>query len=296
MTGTDPSVTVLGLGAMGRVLAQTLVARGRPVTVWNRTPGRAATLVDAGATAAATVREAVAAGGPVVVCLLDHASVRETLEPVADALHGRTIIDLTTTTPGEARELASLAVAWGAIHLDGAIMATPPMIGHAGAQILYSGPRAAFEAHREWLDVWAESRWESEDAGRASLLDLAILGAMYPMFAGFLQGAAMVRSAGLDVEGFAARAAPFLAAMTGSFGATAAVLDSGDFSGPAQSLNWTSTALDTITRAAREQGVDPAPVEMVRRLVRDQIDAGHGDDGLDRAVDALQTHSERTPA
>jgi shikimate 5-dehydrogenase len=34
-------VTVLGMGAMGRALAATLVESGRSVTVWNRTPGRA---------------------------------------------------------------------------------------------------------------------------------------------------------------------------------------------------------------------------------------------------------------
>lgn len=35
-------VTVLGLGPMGRALASAFLAAGHPVTVWNRTPGRAA--------------------------------------------------------------------------------------------------------------------------------------------------------------------------------------------------------------------------------------------------------------
>lgn len=288
MTDTELPVTLLGTGAMGRALAGTLLDDGRPVTLWNRTPGRAADLLARGATGAATVREAVTAGGPVVVCLLDHAAVHATLDPVADALRGRTIVNLTTSTPAEARELASWSAEHGIAHLDGAIMATPPMIGGPGAQILYSGQRTVFDAHRELLDRWAASTYDGADAGRASLLDLAMLAAMYAMFTGFLHGAAMARAGGVTAVGFAERATPFLAAMTESFAASAAVLDSGDFSAPPQSLDWTGTALDTIGRASREQGVDPAPVDLLRALVRQQIDAGHGADDLGRIVEGLR--------
>ena len=294
MTDTRLPVAVLGTGAMGRALAGALLDDGRPVTVWNRTPGRAAGLLARGATGAATVPEAVAAGGPVIVCLLDHASVHAILDPAAGALRGRTVVILTTTTPAEARELASWSAERGIRYLDGAIMATPPMIGGPGAQILYSGPRAVFDAHRDLLDRWAASSYHGDDAGRASLLDLALLAAMYTMLTGFLHGAAMVRSAGLDAAGFAERAAPFLAAMTGTFGSSAAVLDSGDHSGPEQSLEWTAPALDTIARASREQGVDPAPVDLLRTLVRQQIDAGHGADDLGRIVEGLR--AERSAA
>ncbi|BBG03336.1 MULTISPECIES: NAD(P)-dependent oxidoreductase [Pseudonocardia] len=288
MTDTELPVTLLGTGAMGRALAGTLLDDDRPVTLWNRTPGRAADLLARGATGAATVREAVAAGGPVVVCLLDHAAVHATLDPVADALRGRTIVNLTTSTPAEARELASWSAERGIAHLDGAIMATPPMIGGPGAQILYSGSRTVFDAHRELLDRWAASTYDGADAGRASLLDLAMLAAMYSMFTGFLHGAAMVRAGGVTGVEFAERATPFLAAMTESFAASAAVLDSGDFSAPPQSLDWTGAALDTIGRASREQGVDPAPVDLLRALVRQQIDAGHGADDLGRIAEGLR--------
>lgn len=41
MTSDRPPVTVLGTGAMGAALAETLLGAGHPTTVWNRTPGRA---------------------------------------------------------------------------------------------------------------------------------------------------------------------------------------------------------------------------------------------------------------
>lgn len=67
------------------------------------------------------------------------------------------------------------------------------------------------------------------------------------------------------------------------------MIDSGDYADAAQSLTWTATALETIARASREQGVDPAPITMVQELVRAQIEAGHGDDDSDRIYEGLRT-------
>ncbi|WP_433655239.1 NAD(P)-dependent oxidoreductase [Nocardia sp. CA-128927] len=138
---TNTPVTVLGLGAMGHALAATLLKGGHPTTVWNRTPGKAADLVATGATATTSVAEAVQAGGPIIVVLFDHASVHTTLDPVVAELSGRQVINLTSTAPEEARELATWAAGHGIDYLDGGIMAVPSMIGQPGASILYSGSR-----------------------------------------------------------------------------------------------------------------------------------------------------------
>ena len=70
-TVEKPSVTMLGLGAMGTALARTWLAAGHPLTVWNRTPARAAALAPEGARVAGSAAQAVAANTLVVVCLLD---------------------------------------------------------------------------------------------------------------------------------------------------------------------------------------------------------------------------------
>ncbi|MEV6430356.1 NAD(P)-binding domain-containing protein [Nocardia sp. NPDC051463] len=51
-------VTVLGLGAVGQAMAATLLKAGRASTVWNRTAGKDADLVAAGATSVASVAAA----------------------------------------------------------------------------------------------------------------------------------------------------------------------------------------------------------------------------------------------
>lgn len=177
-------LTLLGLGAMGTALAGAWLSAGHPLTVWNRTAARAEPLAAKGAALAATPAAAVAANRLVVVCLLDDESVGEALAG-AD-LTGKDIVNLVTGTPGTARARAAWAAARGARYLDGGIMAVPPMIGvpQAGPYVFYSGSRELFEEHREALAVPAGTRYVGEDAGFAALYDVALLSAMYGMFAG----------------------------------------------------------------------------------------------------------------
>lgn len=288
MSDAPTPTTVIGLGEMGRALAGALVDAGHPTTVWNRSPGRADALQARGATAAPTVEAAVSASPLVVVCLFDHASVHEVLDPVAAMLRGRSVVNLTTTTPNQARELAGWAADQGIDYLDGGIMAVPEMIGGPGSAVLYSGAATVFEQHRDLLDRWGDSSWFGTDAGLASLYDLALLSGMYTMFAGFLHGAAMVASEGVPATEFAARATPFLAAMTEAFVGYAAVVDAGDYAGEGQQSLVFSDLTDLVT-ASTEQGVSAEVLAPVHRMIQRQIAAGHGDHGFPRIFEEMRS-------
>jgi 3-hydroxyisobutyrate dehydrogenase-like beta-hydroxyacid dehydrogenase len=282
-------VTVLGLGAMGRALAEVVASAGHPTTVWNRSASRASGLAERGVRVAATVEEAVEASEVVVACLLDHASVHQVLDPVASRLAGRALVNLTTTAPAQARELAEWAAAHQISYLDGAIMAVPAMIGKPGSALLYSGAPEVFERHRPLLDRWGECSFFGADAGLASLWDLAMLSGMYMMLAGFMHGAAMVGSEGVAAREFASRAAPFLAAMTDTIAATAEAIDAGDYGGEgAQRLEFTALAQRHILQASVDQGVSTEVFMPVYELVRRRIDAGRGGDGSDSVYEELR--------
>ncbi|WP_432013052.1 NAD(P)-dependent oxidoreductase [Streptomyces cucumeris] len=286
-TNTSTPVSVLGLGAMGSVLADTLLRAGHPTTVWNRSAGKADDLVGRGAASAVTAAEAVRSGRLVIACLLDHASVHEVLDPLATELAGHTLINVTTTTPEQSRELAAWAAKAGIDYLDGGIMAVPEMIGKPGASVLYSGSAAVFQRHQPLLELWGDSTYFGEDAGLASLYDFALLSGMYVMFAGFLHGAAMVAPAGVSAGRFATMAAPWLTAMTGAFAGFAEVVDGGDYTVEGQqSLEFSS--LDDLVRATEEQGVSTEVISMVQKLIRRQIDAGHGKEGFARIIESIR--------
>jgi 3-hydroxyisobutyrate dehydrogenase-like beta-hydroxyacid dehydrogenase len=278
------SVSFLGTGAMGSALVAAASARGYAVTVWNRDHAKATALE--GVSIADTAADAIRAAGVVVVCLLDHASVHAVLDPVADALAGRRLINVTTTTPAEARELAVWAVNYGADYLDGGVLAVPQMIGGPAAEVLCSGSAEIFEAQLPLLESWGRSAYFGPDAGTAALYDLALLAGMYTMFAGFFHGAAMVGTAGVSATEFAARAIPWLQAMAGSVGAFGATVDACDYGGAGQqSLNFSDPRY--IVAASREAGVNTDLVDAVRRLVLTQIEAGHGADGFARVIESF---------
>src|SRR5918997_559548 len=96
MDSKKEPVTVAGLGAMGTALARAFLRAGHPTTVWNRTARRADDLVAAGAVRADSVAAAAAASAVVVICVMDNTVVRELL---SDKLAGRSVVNLTSSTP-----------------------------------------------------------------------------------------------------------------------------------------------------------------------------------------------------
>lgn len=288
MTNDNTAFTVLGTGEMGAALVRALLAADHSTTVWNRTTSRAEALRADGADVATDPGTAIAASPVVITCLYDHASVHQVLDPLADQLDGRTVINVTTTTPDESRELAAWAADHKITYLDGGIMAVPEMIGGPGSLILYSGATEAFERLEPVLARWGRSRYLGTDAGLAPLYDLAILTPMYTAFAGFLHGAAMVASAGVKASELAELAGPFLTAVVEpSVRHSAEVVDGGDFAVPGQqSLEFSD--LTKFVTASRSAGVDPILIDSVQSLIKRQIDAGFGDHGFARIFESLR--------
>ena len=121
----------------------------------------------------------------------------------------------------------------------------------------------------------------------ASLYDLALLSAMYVMFAGFFHGAAMVGASGVPAKEFAARSVDWLSTVVVAITGYAEVIDSGDYSVPGQQSLQFSDISDIVT-ASRAQGISTELVDVVQRLIHRQIDAGHGCDGVARVIESIK--------
>ncbi|MFD6450665.1 NAD(P)-dependent oxidoreductase [Nocardia sp. NPDC060220] len=260
-------VSVIGLGAMGTALAEALLAGGHQVVVWNRTAARAEALVAQGARVAATAAEAMAAADLVILCVLDDAAVREHIEPAAALVRGRTVVNLTTTTPEQARALGRWAAANEVELIDGGIMASPEMIGGAASLVIYSGATAAFDRHRSVLELFGRAEFVGADLGAAAMYDLSILGGMYAMFAAFRQGGTMVRTTGGTAAHLAALMVPFLQAISTSLTAQAVGIDTPADYVQIQSDEFTAAAIDLIDKAAVESGTSTDLFGVLRRTL-----------------------------
>lgn len=104
-------VALLGLGLMGRPMAQNLLRKNFPLTVWNRTAARADQLVQAGARRASTPREAAAQAEVVMTIVSDPPALESVLwgsdGVLAGLKPGSVLIDSSTVSPELARRAAA---------------------------------------------------------------------------------------------------------------------------------------------------------------------------------------------
>lgn len=222
-------VSVLGLGLMGHALAATLLDAGHPTTVWNRTPTKADALVARGAVLADSVAAAVEASPLVIICVADPAAVRELLDQLDGPLGGRVLVNLTSGPSPAATEVAAWTARHGADFLDGAILASPEMIGTAETTIIYSGPRASFDQNAETLSRLGTATHVGDDHRLAAFLEMAGLGLMWGSLNGFLHGAALIGAARVDAAIFAPLASTALRAVADWLPGYAKQIDEGEF-------------------------------------------------------------------
>ena len=193
-----------GMGTMGAAMAANLARAGAPLTVWNRTPGRAASILALGATEAPTLAALAADADVVVLCLSDTPDVEAVLfDPagIADGVRsGSLVIDCSTISPkaslGFAERLATLGVGFVDAPVSG---------GSEGAQkgtltIMCGGSESDVERARPVLAAMGKTitRMGPVGAGQATkAVNQVILAGTY---LGVAEGIVLAIKAGLDPE------------------------------------------------------------------------------------------------
>ncbi|MFF3395013.1 NAD(P)-dependent oxidoreductase [Streptomyces sp. NPDC002669] len=273
---TTAPVTVIGLGLMGQALAGAFLKAGHPTTVWNRTAAKADQLVVEGAKLAPTVGAALKASPLTVICLTDYAAVHELLGADDVVPTGTTLVNLTSGDSAGAREAARWADRIGARYLDGAIMAVPPVIGTAEAVILHSGPQEVFEAHRSTLEALGTVTHLGTDHGLAALYDVAGLAMMWSVLNAWLQGTALLRTAGVDAATYAPFAQRIATGVAEWLPGYAEQIDSGSFPAEVSALETDARAMEHLIEESRAVGVNAELPELFKAMADRAIAAGHG--------------------
>ncbi|MEU7080645.1 NAD(P)-binding domain-containing protein [Streptomyces sp. NPDC046409] len=288
----NSGVTVIGLGPMGRAMTRTLLTAGHPVTVWNRTAGRAGGLVEDGATLAATPRDAIEASGLVLLSLTDYQAMYDVLDGATASLAGRTLVNLSSDTPERTREAAAWAAGHGAAFLTGGVMVPAPMVGTEAAHVYYSGPEEVMRARRDTLALLGTPRYLGEDPGLAQLMYQAQLAVFLTALSGLMHATAMLGAAGMKAE----EVLPELLSMADSTGDIlrageenpGAALDAGEHPGDLSTVTMMGATSDHIVEASTSLGLDLALPRAVQAHYRRAIEDGHGGDNWTRIIDGIR--------
>lgn len=138
----------IGLGIMGRSMALNILRAGFPLTVWNRTPARAAELLAAGATWADSPAMLATASDLVITCVSDTPDVQAVVLGETGALRGlragSLLIDMSTISPAVTRELAAALAERGVTMLDAPVSGGSEGAAQGTLSIMVGGDAADF--------------------------------------------------------------------------------------------------------------------------------------------------------
>ncbi len=291
MTNENPPrrVSVIGLGRMGSALAEALLNADHEVTVWNRTAAKAEPLTAKGARAAASAAEALAVAEVTIICVSDHATTMEILGTVAtgDSADERLLVQLSTMSADDSRELARWAESQGVAYLEGSIFGLPTDITGGSAMIVYSGPREVFDASEALLRALGDANFISGEVGAAVSFDKVYYAFVYGMFHAFIQGAALAHAKGFSIEAYTATVLARLPVQPGGIKVIGDMIAARNHDGTEARIDVWAAAFEDTLAMCRETGVDDALPAAVMHNFERAIAAGHGDKEMSAIFETL---------
>ncbi len=198
-------LTFLGLGVMGFPIAGHLKAKGHEVTVYNRSPAKAAAWVEKhGGTSAATPAKAAEGADFVMACVGNDDDLRAVcLGPdgaFAGMAKGAVFVDHTTVSALVTRELHAVAAEQGIGFVD-----APVSGGQAGAEngalsIMCGGGEGDYAAAEPVMAAYARICRRLGDSGAGQLAKMMNQICIAGLMQGLAEALAFGQKAGLDGE------------------------------------------------------------------------------------------------
>lgn len=253
-------VVVLGLGRMGRAMAERYADAGWRVRTWTRSGGGTAS----------SARAAVDGAGPVVLALFDDRACVDVLDELGDAVSGRLVVNTSTISPDGAATLAERVTAAGGRYVHAPVLGSVPAVRAGTLTVLAGGTSSDVAEAGTALGPLAGDVRQVGTAGDAAAAKLVANSS--------LAGAALALRDSLD--GAAALGLPISDALDvlalGRLGELAtsvrARLDE-----PGAAAYFTVGAIAKDVRLLADAGGPSGPAERIRALL-DEGDVGPDDD------------------
>jgi 3-hydroxyisobutyrate dehydrogenase len=192
----------VGLGTMGGRVALRLLEAGHSVHGYNRTPGRADRLVDAGLKLHSTPREVATASEMVFTMVTNTAALKAVTEGadgiVAGLRPGELYIDMSTSSPRYSRELSDRVREKGAGMLDAPVSGSVSTLEEGRLSIMVGGAKEDFERALPVLQCIGPTVSYVGPNGQAVLLKIAINLQLAVQMLAFSEGMLLAEKGGID--------------------------------------------------------------------------------------------------
>ncbi len=285
------NIFVVGLGNMGAALAKTLLDSNYKVTVWNRTASKAESLVKEGALLAESVAEGTAANDLVVICLGTYEDSLAVLNQCTD-LSGKTLIQLTTASADDARDMQNWVQQKGGLYLDGAILAFPSGVGSPECMLIMAGTEAAWLAGEVVVrTLGPASQYMGDNVAAPAALDFALIFPGLTLMMSVIQGIHALEGTGVSAETYAAIVGPVIGSYGPLINDMMAKIESQEFSDTEASLGVWQAAIEHAAGSFRGKGKNLEFVDAVNSLLVNATAKGHGAEDLTAVIKYMRQSS-----
>jgi 3-hydroxyisobutyrate dehydrogenase-like beta-hydroxyacid dehydrogenase len=286
-------VSVIGLGQMGKKIAEMFTQKDYDVTVWNRTAEKAKQMP--AWKIAANVEDALTQSTVSVICIYDNAAVTEILARVNSQkiFAGKTIINFTSGGPEEVKKLESWLSGRGAKYLNGAIQVAPDQMGLPDTTILIGGNREAFVSCKDLLYVLGGNiKFLGEHASSSPAMDMATLSWVYGSFLGLMYGVAFCEKEGINLKDYSTIIGEIAPSFLEFYKYEIKAIHEGNFNITQSPLSISITASQRITDTARSMGLDSEFTDVIANLLHKAKDKGYENEEVAALIKVI---SDRLP-
>ena len=194
----------VGLGVMGGGVARRLLEAGHEVTGYNRTRGKADSLIADGMGLAETPREA-AERSDIVFSMVTNTQALAAVTGGPDGIlsglgPGKVYIDMSTVSPGASRELAERVAETGAEMLDAPVSGSVITLEQGKLSVIVGGDAATFERVLPILRDIGPTVTHVGGNGQAVLMKIATNLSLAVQMLAFSEGVLLAEKGGISRE------------------------------------------------------------------------------------------------
>ena len=199
------NISVIGLGAMGFALAETLLKADFNISVWNRTSSKAQKLENKGANICSTPNEAFKNSQFIVASLSNYEAWNNIIysNQIDIDLSGKTIIQLTTGSIEEVTALNDWVKKYNGDLLEGIISCFPSQIGTEESLILLAGSDNSINNCKDIISILSpQYKNLGSNLIAPTVLSRAFLSGALGGLIGMMNGAVLCQKADISLDDF----------------------------------------------------------------------------------------------
>src|ERR1700676_3741853 len=202
ITSEKSKLGVVGIGYMGRPIAQRLLESGFKVAAFDRHRTKAEELIQYGGTVAASVAELSSGCDVVLSCLASDEAVLHVYGGAdgafVNARRGALVIDLSTVNPKTSQELSRLGSERGVDVLDVTISGSTPAAEQGALTLFGGGDQRFFDAAESIFRVIARKGFYLGPSGSGATMKLVVNALLGIGMQAIAEAVALGEKAGLD--------------------------------------------------------------------------------------------------